>query len=83
MMRYDADPTYQGYVPLYISANDMLNFGECSGKHVCGQAAPCADHRSLSLSIYLYVYVDIYMYTSISIYVYVYLYMYVYIYIYI
>mmetsp|Transcript_53263 Transcript_53263/g.126023 ORF Transcript_53263/g.126023 Transcript_53263/m.126023 type:complete len:1352 (-) Transcript_53263:35-4090(-) len=46
MIRYDADPTYQGYVPLYISANDMLNFGECSGKHTCGQAEPCADHRS-------------------------------------
>jgi len=45
-VRYDADPTYQGYVPLYVTVNDMLNFGECSGSHQCGQSAPCADHRN-------------------------------------
>jgi len=44
-LRYDADPTYQGYVPFQIIANDMLNFGECDGDHVCGNLQSCADHR--------------------------------------
>ncbi|KAJ1487050.1 hypothetical protein T484DRAFT_1787808 [Baffinella frigidus] len=35
-LKYDADPTYQGYVPFVIQAFDRLNFGECSGKHICG-----------------------------------------------
>lgn len=44
-IRYDADPTYQGYVPFVITANDMLNFGECDGDHRCGNLEVCADHR--------------------------------------
>jgi len=46
-LKYDADPTYQGYVPFVIQAFDRLNFGECSGKHICGAEKPegCSDSR--------------------------------------
>lgn len=43
--RYDAHPTYQGYVPIRIYANDNKNFGECSGDHKCGNQDVCGDHN--------------------------------------
>jgi len=46
-LKYDADPVYQGYVPFVIQAYDRLNYGECSGRHVCGAEKPegCSDSR--------------------------------------
>ena len=43
-LRYDADPTFQGYVPVVIAADDNKNYGECSGDHYCGKDEVCADH---------------------------------------
>ena len=44
-LMYDADPTFQGYVPIRIYANDNKNFGECSGDHKCGNMNKCGDHN--------------------------------------
>lgn len=44
-LRYDAHPTFQGYVPIRIYADDNKNFGECSGFHKCGYEDVCGDHR--------------------------------------
>jgi len=44
-LRYDADPSYQGYAPFIVNVNDNLNYGECNGNHVCGAfQAVCMDH---------------------------------------
>jgi hypothetical protein len=45
-IRFDAGVGYRGYLPFMIIVNDMMNFGECSGKHVCGQGEPCLDHKT-------------------------------------
>ncbi len=45
-LRFDADPNFAGYVPINIIANDMGNFGECDGNHVCGfKQDKCPDHN--------------------------------------
>jgi len=44
-MRYDASPSFQGYVPFQIIADDMKNYGECSGNHICGADFPCINHN--------------------------------------
>ncbi len=44
-LRYDAHPTFQGYVPIKIFAQDNKNFGECNGDHECGNLKKCGDHN--------------------------------------
>ena len=44
-LRYDADPIFAGYVPIFVVANDMGNYGECDGNHVCGaKEVTCPNH---------------------------------------
>jgi len=43
-LKYDADETYQGYVPLVLFASDNRWYGECSGAHECGADKPCVNH---------------------------------------
>eukprot|EP00961_Rhodomonas_salina_P185266 2501576-Rhodomonas_salina.5 len=46
-LRYDADPSYQGYAPFVVNINDNLNYGECNGHHECGAfEAVCMDHMN-------------------------------------
>eukprot|EP00960_Hanusia_phi_P034524 751133-Hanusia_phi.AAC.6 len=44
-LRYDASASFQGYVPFQIIADDMKNYGECSGNHNCGADFPCINHN--------------------------------------
>ncbi len=45
-VRFDAGIGYRGYLPFVITVNDMMNYGECSGRHVCGANEPCVDHNT-------------------------------------
>ena len=44
-LHYDSNPTFNGYVPIKVTADDNGNYGECSGEHECGQSKPCLNHR--------------------------------------
>lgn len=45
-LKYDADPSYQGYVPFVLFASDNRWYGECSGNHACGKDQPCINGRT-------------------------------------